>query len=146
MSRNQEADKKRLLLRLAKTPIVEVACKQANVPRPTYYRWRKSDEAFAAACDEAIEHSSALINDLAESQLIAAIREQNLTAVMYWLRHHHPAYITRIKVDASLKREPEELTPEQAELVEKSLINAGLLTDSVKEELKQVKGEKDGKQ
>ena len=145
MSRNQQRDKQRFLDKLAKTPIVEVACKQAGLPRTTYYRWRKEDEAFAAACDEAIEHSSDLINDLAESQLIQAIKEKSLPAITFWLRHHSPAYITRIKVDASLKREPEELTPEQAELVERSLINAGLLTDSVKEELKQIKGEKDGK-
>ncbi len=146
MSRNQQKDKEKFLEKLSKTPIVEVACKQAGLPRTTYYRWRKEDEDFAATCDEAIERSADLINDMAESQLISAIKEKNLTAIMYWLRHHHPAYITRIKVDASLKHEPEELTPEQAELVERSLIHAGLLTKEVKEQLKQVKGESDGQQ
>ncbi len=127
MSRNQKQDKQRLLEKLAKTPIVEVACKQAGVPRSTYYRWRKDDEAFAEQCDETIEQSAGLINDMAESQLIQAIKGQNMTAIIFWLKHHHPVYETRIKVDARLKHEPEELTPEQAEVVEQALKNAGLL-------------------
>ena len=60
MSRHQRKDKKQLLERLRKTPIVEIACKQVGLPRATYYRWRKDDEAFAEACDEAIEHSAGL--------------------------------------------------------------------------------------
>ena len=130
MSRNQALDKKRLLEKLAKTPIVEVACKQAGVPRSTYYRWRKDDEAFAEKCEETIEQSAGLINDMAESQLISAIREKSLTAIMFWLKHHHPAYETRLKVDANLKRESEELTPEQAAVVERALQHAGLVPSS----------------
>jgi hypothetical protein len=126
MSRNQEADKKKLLEQLSKTPIVEVACKKANVPRSTYYRWRK-DIAFADACAEAIEESTGLINDMAESQLISAIKDGNLTAVMFWLKANNRNYATRLKIDARLRREPEELTPEQAAIVEQALIHAGLL-------------------
>lgn len=133
MSRNQTADKKRLLLRLVKTPIVEAACNQANVPRSTYYRWRKDDEAFAEACDEAIEQSSSVVNDLAESQLISAIKDQNMTAVMFWLKHHHRTYRTRIEVDAKIESVQQELTPDQAELVAQALKLAGLTTDNNKE-------------
>ena len=133
MSRNQTADKKRLLLRLVKTPIVEAACNQANVPRSTYYRWRKDDEAFAQACDEAIEQSASVVNDLAESQLISAIKDQNMTAVMFWLKHHHRSYRTRIEVDAKIESVQQELTPEQAELVAQALKLAGLTTENNKE-------------
>lgn len=129
MSRQQDKDKQRLIAKLSATPIVEVACKQAGVPRPTYYRWRKNDEAFAEACDEAIAHSSDLINDMAESQLISAIKDKNMTAIMYWLRHHHPAYITHIKVDASLKPETDELTPEQIEIIDQAYRLAGLIEE-----------------
>lgn len=121
MSRNQKQDKQKLLERLAHTPIVEVACKQAGIPRSTYYRWRKEDKGFAEACDEAIAHSSDLINDMAESQLIAAIKEKNITAIMYWLKHHHKAYETRVNVDARVRHESEELTPEQAAIVSRAL-------------------------
>jgi hypothetical protein len=126
MSRNQAADKKRLLSCLMKSPIVEVACKQANVPRSTYYRWRKDDEEFADACDVALEESAGRINDLAESQLISAIKEQNMTAIIFWLKHHHRAYRTRIELDANIKHDQEALSPEQAELVAQALRLAGL--------------------
>ena len=127
MSRDQLHDKDQLVAALTKTPIVEIACKQCGVPRTTYYRWRKEDQAFADAADEALAHSSALINDLAESQLISAIKDKNLTAIIFWLKHHHLAYETRIKVDANVRLEPQELTPEQAELVAQGLRHAGLL-------------------
>jgi predicted ArsR family transcriptional regulator len=130
MSRNQQKDKQKFLEKLAKTPIVEVACKQAGLPRTTYYRWRNEDEDFAADCDEAIERSSDLINDMAESQLISAIKEKNLTAIMYWLRHHHRTYRTRVEVDARIETLQQELTPEQIETVSQALRLAGLIDTS----------------
>lgn len=126
MSRNQELDKKKLLARLTKSPIVEVACKQAGVPRSTYYRWRKDDEVFAEACDVALEESAGRISDLAESQLISAIKDQNMTAIIFWLKHHHRAYRTRIELDAHIKQDQQALTPEQAEMVAQALRLAGL--------------------
>lgn len=134
MSRNQAADKKKLLLRLVKTPIVEVACTQANVPRSTYYRWRKRDEKFAEACDEALEESTGRINDLAESQLIAAIKEQNMTAIIFWLKHHHNRYATKVEVTARLKQD-EALTPEQEVIVQTALRLAGLADESTETEV-----------
>ncbi|MGH7157244.1 MAG: hypothetical protein ACREGG_04005 [Candidatus Saccharimonadales bacterium] len=126
MSRKQELDKQKMLRALAKTPIVEVACKQISLPRTTYYRWRKEDEQFAEGCDLAIEESAARINDLAESQLISAIKDQNMTAIIFWLKHHHKTYRTRIELDANLKHNQGELTPEQAEMVAQALRLAGL--------------------
>lgn len=126
MSRNQVSDKKKLLERLHKTPIVEVACTQAGVPRSTYYRWRKSDETFAEACDAAIEESTGRINDLAESQLISAIKEQNMTAIIFWLKHHHRSYTTKVELTARLKQD-ESLTPEQSATVQAALRLAGLI-------------------
>lgn len=126
MSRNQVQDKKKLLQALTKSPIVEVACKQANIPRSTYYRWRKDDEGFAEACDIALEESAGRINDLAESQLISAIKDQNMTAIVFWLKHHHKAYRTRIELDANIKQDQQALTPEQAGMVAQALRLAGL--------------------
>ena len=97
------------------------------MPRATYYRWRKEDEDFATACEEAIEQSSGLINDMAESQLISAIKEKNMTAIIYWLKHHHPKYAARIELDAHITQDQQELTPEQAQIVAQALRLAGLL-------------------
>lgn len=134
MSRNQATDKKKLLLRLVKTPIVEVACTQAGVPRSTYYRWRKRDEKFADACDDALEESTGRINDLAESQLISAIKEQNMTAIIFWLRHHHNRYATKVEVTARFKQD-EALTPEQEVIVQTALRLAGLADDNTETEV-----------
>ena len=134
MSRNLTADKKKLLEKLRKTPIVEVACKQSGVPRSTYYRWRKDDEVFASECDDAIEHSAELINDMAESQLISAIKDKNMSAIFFWLKHHHKSYKTRIEVDAKLQTIQQELTPEQTEVVSRALQLAGLTTEDETDE------------
>jgi len=132
MSRNQIADKKTLLAQLEKTPIVEAACKKAGLPRSTYYRWRKDDEEFAARCDETIELSIGRVNDLAESQLINAIKDQSMTAITFWLKHHHFSYRNRVEVDARIEAVQQELSPEQAELVTSALRLAGLTADEVK--------------
>ncbi len=126
MSRNQDKDKELLLAQLAKTPIVEAACKHVGLPRSTYYRWRKEDEPFAEACDETIEVSIGRINDLAESQLINAIKNQNMSAITFWLKHHHHRYRNRLEVDARIETVQQELTPEQIELVSKALQLAGI--------------------
>jgi len=126
MSRNQVKDKQRIIQQLHKMPIVEAACRQISLPRATYYRWRKDDEAFAKACDEAIEQSAGKINDLAESQLINAIKEQNMTAIIFWLKHHHYNYRNRLEVDARVQATQQELSPEQVELVAKALQLAGI--------------------
>lgn len=130
MSRNQETDKKKLLVCLAKTPIVEAACKQAGLPRSTYYRWRKEDEAFANRCDETLELSIGRVNDLAESQLINAIKDRNMTAITFWLKHHHGAYESRLRLDGKLGIDTGELTPEQMVVVERALkLASGLMED-----------------
>jgi len=127
MSRNHTKDKRMMIDRLSRTPIVEVACKQAEMPRSTYYRWRKADAAFAEACDEALEQSANLINDMAESQLIAAIKERNMTAIIFWLKHHHRSYRARLEINANVRSEQQALTPEQTVMVTEALRLAGLM-------------------
>ncbi len=126
MSRNQDADKKRLLAQLEKTPIVEAACSRIGLPRATYYRWRKEDEEFAQLCDETIDRSIGRVSDLAESQLINAIKNQNMTAITFWLRHHNSRYKNRLEIDAKVQTVQQELTPEQLELVTQALRLAGI--------------------
>ena len=119
--------KQLILEQLKKTPIIQVATEKVGVARSSFYRWKASDPKFAAAVDEAIDQGVSLMNEYAESMLISAIKDQNLTAVFYWLNHRHPAYETRVRVDGRIKHQTEELTPEQAALVERALKNAGLL-------------------
>ena len=83
--------------------------------------------------DEALVEGSLLVNDMAESQLISAIRDQNLGAIVFWLKHHHPSYTTRLEVTAKLKNTDEKLTPEQENLVMKALKLAEVLPSSLLE-------------
>lgn len=119
--RNLKKEKQKLLEQLKKVPIIQVACERAGVPRSTFYRWRKDDAEFQNDCEVALEQSSAIINDMAESQLINAIKNQNMTAIIFWLKHHHKAYETRIAVKGKLEFEQKTLTHEQEELIKKAL-------------------------
>ncbi len=121
----QSAKKESILEHIRKAPIIQLACERAGIGRATFYRWRKDDSKFAEAVNDALTTGSDLINDMAESKLISAIKEQNLSAIVFWLKHHHPAYATKVQLDVN-PHIPEELTPEQADVVRQALLLAGL--------------------
>ncbi|TSC79904.1 MAG: Uncharacterized protein G01um101425_381 [Candidatus Peregrinibacteria bacterium Gr01-1014_25] len=116
----QRREKALMLDQLKKTPIVQMCCEKLGIGRTTYYDWRKNDPDFAKTADEALQAGTLLMNDMAESQLLAAIRDGNLGAITYWLKHRHPTYASRLQVTAELKQE-QSLTPEQESLVLKAL-------------------------
>ncbi|MBT9150442.1 MAG: hypothetical protein DDT40_00614 [candidate division WS2 bacterium] len=116
-----QKEKESLIEQLKKTPIIQLACERTGISRATYYRWRKEDQQFAKNADEALIEGILLVNDMAESQLMSAIREKNMTAIIYWLRHHHPSYTNRVEISGRLTHSDEELTPEQMALVKTAL-------------------------
>lgn len=118
-----------LLEQLRKVPIVSIACEKAGIGRATYYRWKKEDEEFAKAADEAATEGTLLVNDMAESQLLAAIRDGNLGAVMYWLKHRNANYNTKLEVTARIKQENDALTPEQEAAITEALKLASFTDD-----------------
>lgn len=111
--------KELVLEQLSKTPIVHVACKKAGVSRATYYRWLQEDNDFKKKAEKALLEGIKLINDLAESKLVANINEQNMTAIIYWLKNHHSSYKDKLEVTA--KSESKSLTKEQQETIEEAL-------------------------
>lgn len=127
-----KAEKKALIEQLRKSPIVQVACQKVGVSRATYYRWRKDNKKFAEASDRAIAEGIELVNDLAESQLLSAIHQGHMTGLIFWLKHHHKAYETRVNVQGEIKHQSEELTDEQSEIVRKALQFGGLLKSKEK--------------
>lgn len=126
MSRNIDKDKKAILNRLSKMPIVEIACKQVGIPRSTYYRWRKADKNFANACDEAVERSADVVNDIAESQLIAAIKNKDMRAITFWLKHRHAAYRNKLELSGKVEAKHGLLPAEMLERLD-SYRRAGLI-------------------
>ena len=124
---NINKNKQLLIDQLKKTPVIQVACEKVGVGRATFYRWKNDDEKFAQDTNQAINDGNGLVNDMAESQLMSAIRDKNLTAIIFWLKNHHPTYATKVEVTAKLKRDDEQLTPEQEILVMKALRLASVL-------------------
>ena len=118
--------KQEFLEQVTKTPIVQLACEKVCISRATIYRWRESDKEFAKAMDKALYEGKLLVNDVAESQLMSAIRERNMTAIIFWLKHHHQEYVPRIKIDAQISHLTEKLTPEQEKIVREALRLAAL--------------------
>jgi hypothetical protein len=114
-------EKELLISQLAKTPIVSVACEKTGLARATYYRWRKADTRFAKEADGAIAQGNLLINDMAESQLLSSIKDKNMTAIIFWLKHHHPAYETRIELRQVFGKSEQKLNKRQQEIIRQAL-------------------------
>ncbi|MBU1685261.1 hypothetical protein KJ662_03335 [Patescibacteria group bacterium] len=130
--KQRQIEQKTLLIgQFKKTPIVQVACEKTAIGRSTYYRWRKEDKDFANEADEALQEGCLLVNDMAESQLISAIREKNLTAIIFWLKHHHNTYRTRVELSGKIET-GEELTTEQKNIIEKALALASMNSTDLK--------------
>ena len=128
LKKNQKLVKKRienekvlLIEQFKKTPIVQLACEKTGIGRATYYRWRAGDSKFASAADAAIQEGSLLVNDMAESQLLGSIRDGNMTGIIFWLKHHHPAYETRVEIRAAFNKSDEKLTARQEEIIKEAL-------------------------
>lgn len=128
-----DKNKQLLIEQLKKTPIIQIACEKVSIGRATFYRWKKDDENFSTQVDEALLDGNELVNDMAESQLMSAIRDKNLTAIIFWLKNHHQSYATKIEVTAKLKHDDEQLTPEQEALVMKALKLASVLPENLPE-------------
>ncbi len=123
----KKSDKAReaLLEQLCKTPILQIACEKVGISRVTLYRWRSENKEFSKAVDDAMLEGRLLVNDLAESQLIGAIKDRNISAIVTWLRHNHATYKARIEIEGALKV-IEEMSPEQKELFKKASELAGM--------------------
>lgn len=110
---------KQFLGELRKVPIVQVACEKTGVSRNTVYRWKREDKQFAAEFDEALAEGVNYVNDMSESQLLQLIKDQNFSAVRFWLNKRHPAY--KEKVEVINKHEVVELSDSQKETIKQAL-------------------------
>lgn len=126
--KKSDQTKQLFLEQLKKTPIIQIACEKQNLGRATFYRWKQEDSKFTQAVEEALFEGAQLVNDVAESQLIAAVKNSNLKAIMYWLKHHHDKYKNKVEIAGTLQT-IQELTPEQQELVTRALKLVGLKPD-----------------
>jgi len=84
--------------------VVTVACKSADIPRSTYYKWLKEDEDFSQAVKE-IEN---IALDFAESQLHSQMKDGSTSATIFYLKTKGKkrGYIERSELDLSSGEEP----------------------------------------
>lgn len=99
-AKRQAKNKELLLIQLTRLPIIQIACDKVGVSRASYYRWRQEDKDFAKKADVAIADGTLMVNDLAESQLLSLIKDKHPTGIIFWLKHHHPAYAQKIEISA----------------------------------------------
>lgn len=92
VQKRQEENKAKFITKLRETPIIQVAAAQVGVHRDTYYEWRSSDNKFKQDCLEALDKGNEFVNDMMESLLIKSAKEGKLTAMIFWLKNHHPQY------------------------------------------------------
>ena len=111
-------EKNLLLEMLKKIPIAIYACEKTGIARSTYYRWKKDDAKFSKLADEAIMEGVMLVNDIAENQLLSAIKNGIMPAITFWLRSHHASYTDKIQLSGKVETNTK-LTPEQKILVKK---------------------------
>lgn len=116
-----EKNKKKILEILERTPVIQVACERAGIGRSTLYRWKNEDEEFAKKVDKAMGEGTELVNDMAVSQLISAIKDKNMGAIRFWLQNNDARYTNKLEVSANVRREEIELTPEQEVIVRRAL-------------------------
>jgi ACT domain-containing protein len=120
----KQQQKEAICDQLRKTPIVQLVCEKVGISRATYYRWRKEDHEFLKYCEEALCAGVLLMNDMAESQLLSAIKSQNMTAIIFWLKNRHKSYAQRIEV--TTKTKDKKLTEEEQNLVQNALELGGI--------------------
>ena len=82
----------KVVLELSNIPIVDHSVQKVGASRATLYRWMKEDPTFARKVRGAIKVGISHINDFSESKLMKKIQAENLYAIMFWLRTHHPDY------------------------------------------------------
>ncbi len=134
IEKRQEENKSKLIELLQKTPIVQVVCEKSGVSRATYYRWRTEDKNFKEESDKALKEGIEIINDMAESQLLSSIRDKNMTAIIFWLKNHHQAYIPKLEISSDQNQLRDDLTPDEEAIVREALLLSGVIKEkSIKE-------------
>jgi len=123
----QEQTKTLVIEQLRKTPIVQIVCEKLNIGRSTFYRWKQESKEFAKNVDEATKEGTEYLCDLSESQLISAIKDKNLRAIIFYLKSNSKKYATKIELNGKMKIESKPLSTKEKELIKKALSFSNLI-------------------
>jgi len=87
---------KPFLEELRKHGNVQLACNVSGISRNSVYEWRRDDPEFRQAWDEAVSEGTDVMNDVAQSKLMAKIQEGYFPAITYQLGRCDPRYMQKI--------------------------------------------------
>lgn len=116
--------KHKLVQHLRDIPIATYACQRIGVPKATYYKWRKIDQIFREASDEAIITGKLTLNDVAKSQLVKLIKEGDYRSISFWLKHNDADFGSKLTL--KIEDETRKYDPEELKLMATAMKNAGL--------------------
>lgn len=116
--------KHKLVQHLRDIPIATYACQRIGVPKATYYKWRKIDQIFREASDEAIITGKLTLNDVAKSQLVKLIKGGDYRSISFWLKHNDADFGSKLTL--KIEDETRKYDPEELKLMATAMKNAGL--------------------
>lgn len=99
----------RLLEEIGKHGIIQSACDKHGISRQTFYRWMKEYPDFLAQVGEAQSLGVGVVNDVAQSNILAGIKAKDMKSTTYWLSHRHPEFrrpfVHRVDIDDLIAHE-----------------------------------------
>ena len=120
MDKSRHIKKESLLAALEQSlGVASIACKLADIPRSTYYKWIKEDDVFLKGVKE-IENVAL---DFAESQLHKQIKDGNTTATIFYLKTKGKkrGYIERKEVEMTADISTSKLSTEAKKKIDNIL-------------------------
>ena len=84
--------------------VVTTACRTADIPRSTYYKWLKEDTEFA----DKVKDIEEIALDFAESQLHTQMKDGSTSATIFYLKTKGKkrGYIEKSELDITTGNEP----------------------------------------
>ena len=86
------------------TGIVTIACQRKGIARATFYNWLNSDPEFRKKVEEIKKEQIGVVED----RLLKAILEDNISAIIFYLKSKHPEYKTKTEVSFDDKEKIDE--------------------------------------
>ena len=76
------------------------ACQKIGITRSCYYKWLDMDPKFKEKCEEVNEE----VIDIVESKLLSAINNEDLTAIIFYLKTKGKkrGYVERVEQDINV--------------------------------------------
>lgn len=84
--------------------IITASCLKAKISRETFYNWYKNDKEFAKQVEEIRSEQLGSVED----RLMKAILNDNLGAIIFYLKSKHPEYKPKQSIDFGDKEKIEE--------------------------------------